>query len=150
MSDNQETLFLTDQHMQSAENKSLDKSLAGLRAYKKIKFVANRKATIIVVGAFLLILLAIPILNKNQQLAQYREQYIEASEQLSALHKQETALSNEVEMLKDDEYIAKLVRSEYGVSKGNELVFKFPSNQEAQHRENLSHIDAEQNTTEDE
>lgn len=149
MSDNQETLFLTDQHIKSAENKSLDKSLAGLRAYKKIKFAANRKATIIVVGAFLLILLGIPILNKNQQLAQYREQYIEASEQLSALHEQEKALSNEVEMLKDDEYIAKLVRSEYGVSKGNELVFKFPSSQESRSQEDISHIITEQNTAED-
>lgn len=129
MSENQETLIYISEGESLSSKKNLGKTLADLRAYKNIKFAANRTATIIAVGVFLLILSAIPILNKRQQLTHYREQYKEASEQLATLRQDENYLEYEVNLLKDDEYIAKLVRDEYGFSKENELVFKFPSDQ---------------------
>lgn len=132
MSQNQETLIFVSEGRKRSEKKAIERTLENLRAYKDIKFAANRTATIIAVGVFLLILSAIPILNKKQQLAQYRTQYVEAAEQLKTLHDEKQALEYEVELLKDEEYIAKLVRSEYGVSKDNELVFKFPFTKDKQ------------------
>ena len=132
MSQNQETLIFVSEGRKRSEKKAIERTLENLRAYKDIKFAANRTATIIAVGVFLLILSAIPILNKKQQLAQYRTQYVEAAEQLKTLHDEKQALEYEVELLKDEEHIAKLVRSEYGVSKDNELVFKFPFTKDKQ------------------
>lgn len=50
--------------------------------------------------------------------------------EFAGLVKQQQILQEEIVKLNDDEYIAKLARKEYFLSKKNEIIFNLPQNEE--------------------
>lgn len=58
--------------------------------------------------------------------AEKLEQYELLEEELAALQKQEEDLTEEIELLNDDDYVMDIARTNYFFSKKGELIFKIP------------------------
>lgn len=58
--------------------------------------------------------------------AEKQEQYEELQEQLASLQHTESNLTEEISLLKNEEYILEIARSNYFFSKEGELIFKIP------------------------
>lgn len=58
--------------------------------------------------------------------AEKKEQYEEMEDTLTSLKKQEESLSEEINLLNDDEYVLEIARTNYFFSKKGELIFKIP------------------------
>ncbi|WP_099224491.1 FtsB family cell division protein [Listeria costaricensis] len=63
-------------------------------------------------------------------LKQKEEQKAEADKKLADMKKEETELQSSITKLQDDDYIAKLARSEYYLSKDGEIIFNTPTEDE--------------------
>lgn len=103
-----------------------EKTLANIREQKRERLIRTRKAAIIIIGSLALFLTSLPLLKKHQQTVKYREEYEKSQQQLSELKELESDLEYQVTLLENEEYIAKLARSEYHLTKDNEVIFKFP------------------------
>ncbi|MBU5467394.1 septum formation initiator family protein [Virgibacillus sp. MSJ-26] len=55
------------------------------------------------------------------------QEYQQLEEELASLKQKETYLNEEIELLKDDEYILDIARTNYFFSKEGELIFKIPN-----------------------
>ena len=58
--------------------------------------------------------------------AEKQEQYEELQEELASLQHTESNLTEEISLLKNEEYILEIARSNYFFSKEGELIFKIP------------------------
>lgn len=72
-------------------------------------------------GAFI-----VRIIGNIQQSKKIEAQIIEAKQEEAAVLDQQKALLQQVELLQQDAYIAKLARSEYYLSKTGEIIFSTP------------------------
>ncbi|WP_226585902.1 FtsB family cell division protein [Halobacillus litoralis] len=65
---------------------------------------------------------------KQQSLyAQKSEQYEQMQQDMDALKKEESDLEQEIELLKDEEYVLQIARTNYFFSKEGEIIFKMPN-----------------------
>lgn len=55
-----------------------------------------------------------------------KEKQVQVDKKMVALKDEEEALNDQIKKLHDDEYIAKLARSEYYLSKDGEIIFNIP------------------------
>ncbi|EFS01459.1 DivIC family protein, partial [Listeria seeligeri FSL N1-067] len=55
-----------------------------------------------------------------------KEKQVEVDKKMVATKDEEEALNNQIKKLHDDDYIAKLARSEYYLSKDGEIIFNIP------------------------
>jgi len=62
--------------------------------------------------------------------AEKQERYDELIEQKSILEKEEKNLLEEIDLLKDEEYILDIARTNYFLSKEGELIFQLPEEEE--------------------
>jgi cell division protein DivIC len=64
----------------------------------------------------------------NQRIvhAEKKEQYEQAQEKLASLKKEEDNLGDEIKLLKDEDYVLDIARTNYFFSKDGELIFKIP------------------------
>ncbi|MFK4996598.1 septum formation initiator family protein [Bacillus sp. N9] len=58
-------------------------------------------------------------------------------ESLAKLEKKQLTLENEIVKLNDDDYIAKLARSEYFLSEKGEIIFNIPDPKEEEEEEKV-------------
>lgn len=58
--------------------------------------------------------------------AEKREQLTKTKQQYASLKKEGKALQEEVDLLKDEEYVLEIARTNYFFSKKGELIFKIP------------------------
>lgn len=58
--------------------------------------------------------------------AEKKQEYQETQEELTSLQNEEEQLSDEVDLLNDDEYVLEIARTNYFFSKEGELIFKMP------------------------
>ncbi|MDL4840484.1 FtsB family cell division protein [Aquibacillus rhizosphaerae] len=58
--------------------------------------------------------------------AQKEEQQVQLEEKLASLKKEEKDLSQEVELLNDEEYVLQIAKTNYFFSKEGEVIFKLP------------------------
>jgi len=58
--------------------------------------------------------------------AEKKQQYEEMEDTLTSLKKQEENLTEEINLLQDDEYVLEIARTNYFFSKKGELIFKIP------------------------
>lgn len=58
--------------------------------------------------------------------AEKKEQYEQAHEKLASLKKEEDNLGEEINLLKDEDYVLEIARTNYFFSKEGELIFKIP------------------------
>ena len=102
-----------------------EKTLESIRKRKRIKFVKRRTTLIAICGLFFVSLLVTPLFNNYQQLQESNVEKTEAKEKLEALELHQEELNYYVGLLENEDYVLKLARSEYYLTKDNEIVFSF-------------------------
>lgn len=111
------------------------KTLESIRNYKQKKKLKRRMQLIVAVGVLLILLVASGLGRNYYKLQQLEEQKIVAQEELESLNLRQDDLAYYIDLLEDEEYVAKLARSEYYLTKDNEIVFSFPDDRSPDHTE---------------
>lgn len=70
------------------------------------------------------------IISQNSTLAEKQQKLNELNGEMADLNHKEKLLKEEIIKLNDDNYLAKLARSEYLLSKKGEVIFNIPKNKE--------------------
>ena len=78
------------------------------------------------------IALVIQIGQQLQQAQSIEKELQQVTTQKEEAQKKHATLEQQVELLKDDDYIANLARSEYYLSKKGEIIFSFPDKKDKQ------------------
>ncbi|MBC1376039.1 FtsB family cell division protein [Listeria farberi] len=71
-------------------------------------------------------LLTITYTKQVLALKEKKEKQVQVDKKMVAMKDEEEALNDQIKKLHDDEYIAKLARSEYYLSKNGEIIFNIP------------------------
>ncbi|MBC1424878.1 septum formation initiator family protein [Listeria seeligeri] len=87
--------------------------------FRRLAFMAIIFA---VVGGLLTITYTQQVLSLKNK----KEKQVEVDKKMVATKDEEEALNNQIKKLHDDDYIAKLARSEYYLSKDGEIIFNIP------------------------
>ncbi|CAM2363485.1 FtsB family cell division protein [Listeria seeligeri] len=87
--------------------------------FRRLAFMAVIFA---VVGGLLTITYTQQVLSLKDK----KEKQVEVDKKMVATKDEEEALNNQIKKLHDDDYIAKLARSEYYLSKDGEIIFNIP------------------------
>ena len=111
------------------------KTLESIRDYKHKKKLKRRLQLIVAVGVLLVLLIGSGLARNYYKLQQLDEQKIVAQEELESLDLHQEDLAYYIDLLEDEEYVAKLARSEYYLTKENEIVFSFPDDRSPDHTE---------------
>ncbi|OLN24288.1 hypothetical protein BTO30_00095 [Domibacillus antri] len=99
------------------------KSMFKLQHKRKLM---RRLAAFGVIALMILGAMLSAVLSQSASLAAKEEKLAEAKQQLAQLEQQEKLSEEELERLKDDEYIADLARKYYFMSEENEIIFNIP------------------------
>lgn len=112
-----------------------NKTLESIREYKQKKKIKRRMQLIVAVGVLIVLLVGSGLARNYFRLQQLEEQKVVAQEELESLDLRQEELAYYIELLEDEEYVAKLARSEYYLTKDNEIVFSFPDDRNPDHTE---------------
>lgn len=129
------------------QNKAVDstqwqRTLANLRAYKAEKVIKNRTASIGVAGVIIVFLFSLPILRNNDRFEAYKDDYQIAADQLVEMKERQAELEYQVNLLEDEEFVSKLVRDQFNMSQENEIIFRFPAEEQKEKEAYQSSKDA--------
>lgn len=105
-----------------------------VQAHRENKFRKQRKrriASIAVISGLFIAGLSMNLVKNTQLISDLDAQKVAAAEELDHVEATQENLQNEVKKLQDDDYIAKLARSQYYLSKEGEIVFSFPEDNAA-------------------
>ncbi|MEK3888950.1 FtsB family cell division protein [Bacillus sp. FSL K6-3431] len=111
---------------------SLETNFMKQQEVSKRRSVKRKKLLIRRLSVFLILVLALSYLtissfiSRTSLLEAKKEEKQMLEETLAKLEKKQSMLENEVIKLNDDEYIAKLARSEYFLSDKGEVIFNIP------------------------
>lgn len=98
------------------------------KRHQKFKLIFRRRVLFYSAVATLVIgILVFNLVKQQHLLATNKKQSANIQTKYNHLMQQETAYKEQVEQLKDPEYVAKLARSEYYLSKNGEIIFTIPS-----------------------
>lgn len=111
------------------------KTLEMFREKKYKKKLKRRMQFIVATGLLLLLLVGSSLLKNYLKLQELDEQRIVAEQELESLGLQQEELDYYISLLENEEYVAKLARSEYYLTKDNEIVFSFPDDRNPDHLE---------------
>ncbi|OKL35782.1 FtsB family cell division protein [Domibacillus mangrovi] len=95
----------------------------------------RRLAAFGVVGLIILGTMLSAIISQSASLETSGEKLVKAEQQLIKLEQQQKHSEEELERLKDDEYIAELARKEYFWSDKGEIIFNIPETDQKEQRE---------------
>lgn len=112
-----------------------NKTLESIRAFKYRRKLKRRMQLIIAAGLLLILLVGSGLVRNYYQLQQLEEQKAVAQAELESLDLHQEELEYYIGLLEDEEYVAKLARSEYYLTKDNEIVFSFPDDRNPDHTE---------------
>lgn len=87
------------------------------------KHLRRRMIFILVVGFVILLIPTVPLVRNYLSVKNFEAEKVEATEQLAELEEYQDNLEYYIDLLNDDEYVAKLARSEYYLSQDDEVVF---------------------------
>lgn len=93
---------------------------------RKRRHLKKRMQMILAVGSIMLIMPAISLGKDLLRKRDFDAQKVQATEQLADLETYQDDLEYYIDLLNDEEYVAKLARSEYYLSKDDEVVFNLP------------------------
>ncbi|PRY83737.1 FtsB family cell division protein [Alkalibacterium olivapovliticus] len=111
------------------------KTLESIRAHKRKKQLKRRMQLIIAAGTLLILLASSALVTNYFKLNELEEQRVVAEQELESLGLHQEELEYYIGLLEDEEYVAKLARSEYYLTKDNEIVFSFPDDRNPDHIE---------------
>ena len=125
---------MNNSHESMMSQKQADKSFKNQA--KNAKVVLQKSSFIKVVGGIIVASLSITMIYQTigqiQKASELDEQIlIAADKEAEAIEKKEM-LQAQVELLNNDEYVAKLARSEYYLSKPGEIIFSLPKELDVQ------------------
>ncbi|GIN93520.1 hypothetical protein J6TS1_50390 [Siminovitchia terrae] len=113
------------------ENKYLMEQEASARsAVRRRKLLVRRLSVFLVFTIVICTLLISTLVSRESALEAKKEEKALAEAKLAKLEKKQLMLENEILKLNDDEYIAKLARSEYFLSDKGEIIFNIPKEKE--------------------
>ncbi|PLR91897.1 FtsB family cell division protein [Bacillus sp. T33-2] len=100
--------------------------IAGIAETRKRKRLFRRLAIFFVFASVISVLMVSTFISQISALEQKQSERKKLEQQMAGLEKKEQILKEEIIKLNDDEYIAKLARSEYFLSKKGEIIIKLP------------------------
>ena len=108
-----------------AKKKKLHKNvdLPKLAVWKRVAVWHSLLMAVVIAIAGSLIL---QIVGQINQAGKIEAQIVEAKKEEAKVKEQQKALVQQVELLQQDDYVAKLARSEYYLSKSGEIIFNTP------------------------
>jgi len=106
---------------------------------KRRKLLFRRLALFTVVAVLISSVMISTLVSRKAQLAAKKEQKVKLEQKVKEIDKQQTMLKSEIAKLKDDDYIAKLARSEYFLSKKGEIIFNLPDSKKNTQEEDVSY-----------
>ncbi|EUJ36588.1 FtsB family cell division protein [Brochothrix campestris] len=108
------------------KSKSVDE-----KRHKKFKLVMRRRLLFYLAIILLVVgTLVFNVVKQQMRLTTNKAESIKLEKKYEQLVKQEATYKQQVEQLKDPEYVAKLARSEYYLSKKGEIIFTIPSKED--------------------
>jgi len=108
-----------------------NKTLESLRKRKQKRHMRRRIVGILFVGGFFVSGFAINIWTNTQTISQMEEEKTEARTELKLVEKEQAELNGQIKKLENEDYVAKVARSQYYLSEENEIVFSLPEDNEA-------------------
>lgn len=93
---------------------------------KQLIFRRRRLAVVFLVAFVIFIVSGIQLMKDYQQLNAFKKQQTEAVAESAEADKKLQRLEQEVALLRDDDYVAKLARSRFYVSKEGEQIYNIP------------------------
>ncbi|MFD1068165.1 FtsB family cell division protein [Oceanobacillus locisalsi] len=96
------------------------------RQNRKKQRLTRRLVMYAIVVAVIVGSMSIYHFNQRALKAEKMEEYEQLEQELADLNQQETDLNNEIENLKDEEYVLEIARTNYFFSNEGELIFKLP------------------------
>lgn len=107
------------------------KKLQAHRLRKQKKQMKRRVAFILTIGFFVIAGLIANIWTSAQTISDMEEETVSAESELKKVEIQNNYLTNQIKQLEDEDYVAKLARSQYYLSKDNEIIFSLPEDNAA-------------------
>lgn len=120
------------------------KTVQAYRDHKQKKGVKRRVAAIAAISGVLIFTLGANLFSSTRQLSQMEDEKVVSAEELEQVEKDNEHLQSEIKKLEDEDYIAKLARSQYYLTKDDEIVFSFPEDNAAQMKEEESAAQSEE------
>lgn len=105
-------------------------------ARKKVLLFRRLSLLLIITVAFSYILIS-TLISRNDLLKEKKQEKVKLEKTIAKLDKKKSLLKDEVVKLNDDEYIAKLARSEYFLSQDGEIIFNIPEPKEKEEEDEL-------------
>lgn len=96
------------------------------KQHRQLIFKRRRLAVLFAVAAFAAIVMGVQIFNEQRHLSELKEIKTETIAKSAEIDNQVSGLKQDVELLKDENYVAKLARSRFYYSKEDELIFVLP------------------------
>lgn len=97
---------------------------------RRRKLLIRRLSVFLVLTLAICTLLITTLISREAALEDKQAEKARLEEKLANLEKKQLMLENEIVKLNDDEYIAKLARSEYFLSDKGEIIFNVPKKKE--------------------
>ncbi|ALV22470.1 FtsB family cell division protein [Carnobacterium antarcticum] len=107
------------------------KTLQAHRERKQKRSMRRRLAVILFVGCLVIIGLTTKIWTSAQAISEMETEKAEAEVVLKKTETQQDYLNTQIKRLEDENYVAKLARSQYYLSKDNEIIFSLPEDNAA-------------------
>ena len=108
-----------------------NKTLEALRKRKQKRHMRRRIVGILVISGFFVSGFAINIWSNTQTISQMEQEKKEAQNELKLVEKEQENLNNQIKKLEDEDYVAKVARSQYYLSEENEIIFSLPEDNAA-------------------
>lgn len=105
-------------------------TLESVRLEKRMRFVRRRSALILVTGLILIGFTTLPLIKNKKATNKLQEVQVEAKKELNEAKEASEILKYQVQLLEDEEYVAKLARKELNLSKENEILINLPEEDE--------------------
>lgn len=129
---------MNNSHKDMMSQNKADKSFKGQQ--KNAKVVLQKSSFIKVIGGIIVASLSITMVYQTigqiQKASELDEQIVIATKKEADAKERKEMLQAQVELLNNDEYVAKLARSEYYLSKPGEIIFSLPKELDVQQMNN--------------
>ncbi|GAA2914382.1 septum formation initiator family protein [Enterococcus pseudoavium] len=96
------------------------------KQHRQLIFKRRRLAALLAVAVFTAIVMGVQIFNEQRHLSELKEIKVNTVAESAKVDEQVSSLNQDVKLLKDDNYVAKLARSRFYYSKDGELIFVLP------------------------
>lgn len=111
-------------------NYALQQEESQISVARRKRVLYRRLTVFFVLAAMVSYFMILTLISQNSVLANKAKEMEQIEAELDSLKQDEVLLKEEIVKLNDDEYIAKLARKEYFLSKDNEIIFTLPEKKE--------------------